>query len=361
MGKQSCINGSAWASAWKKLDLVSDKRAARQIHVLCFTLANCPIAPQAQDTVQWLFEDIQTYSNKRKGLKAATGTHSSPWYCEVLHMYNPHRLIWHLSKACLLGLDTVRAATHILTTFFVPSCAPAFDIYVSRRDRQCVFSLPPPFFPWHFILVLHTQHCFSFTVQPNRKSMKQKRSKHLSDPTLTMWKLHHFSVARSSTSKSWWMGDGFLPDQFGIIAGILQVLEMMMQRYLNAKSTQVNQARAADISPEGWEGGGSRTLNHHAEYFTLGGAGNPAAVAWNSLWRQPGLGSQWIYPATIRCTGVKGFCRSQPGPKLSLWKVAQVSVHHASGVLQYWESQPCISPAGGELSINQCLFSIICL
>lgn len=83
------------------------------------------------------------------------------------------------------------------------------------------------------------------------------------------------------------MGEGFLPDQFGIIAGILQVLEMMMQRYLNAKSTQVNRARAAGISPEGWEGGGGRTLKHHTEYFRLGGAGNPAALAWSSScpWR----------------------------------------------------------------------------
>lgn len=160
------------------------------------------------------------------------------------------------------------------------------------------------------------------------------------------------------------MGDGYLRDLFGITAGILQVLEMMMmQRYLNAKSAQVNQARAAGISPGGWERGGGRTWNHHAECFTLRGAGNPTAPAWNSacLWRQPGLGSQWIYPATTRCTGVKGFCRSQPGPKLSLCQVAQVSVHHASGVLQYRESQPCVSPADGELSINQCLFSMICL
>lgn len=74
-----------------------------------------------------------------------------------------------------------------------------------------------------------------------------------------------------------------------------------------------------------------------------------------------GLAPSEFTLATIRCTGVKGFCRSQPGPKLSLCQVAQVSVHRASGVLQYWESQPCVSPADGELSINQCLFSMICL
>lgn len=66
-----------------------------------------------------------------------------------------------------------------------------------------------------------------------------------------------------------------------------------MQRYLNAKSTLVNQSRAAGISPEGWEGGGGRALNHHAEYFMLRAAGNPAALARTSAcpWRQPGLGS----------------------------------------------------------------------
>lgn len=85
-------------------------------------------------------------------------------------------------------------------------------------------------------------------------------------------------------------GDAYLPDPFGITGGILQVLEVMMQRYLNAKSAQVNQARAAGISPEGWEESGGRTLNHHAEYFTLRGAGNPAAPVWNTPARGGSLG-----------------------------------------------------------------------
>lgn len=127
--------------------------------------------------------------------------------------------------ACLVW--TLLEQPHIFWQASLSLPVPLHLKNVSRRDRQCVFSLPPPFFPRLSILVLHTQHCFSFTVQPNRKRIKQKRSKHLSDPTLTVWQLHHFSVARSSSSKSWWMGD--LPDQFGITAGILQVLEMMMQ------------------------------------------------------------------------------------------------------------------------------------
>lgn len=126
-----------------------------------------------------------------------------------------------------------------------------------------------------------------------QKGYKKKREASTSEtPLLQSGSCITSSVARSSSSKSWWMGDGYLPDQFGITAGVLQVLEMMMQRYLNAKSAQVNQARAAGISPEGWEGGGGRTLNHHAEYFTLRGAGNPTAPVWSSACprRQPGLG-----------------------------------------------------------------------
>lgn len=58
----------------------------------------------------------------------------------------------------------------------------------------------------------------------------------------------------------------------------------------------------------------------------------------------------------------EGFLQDQPGPKLSLCQVAQVSMHHhTSGVLQYRESQPWISRPDGELPINQCLFSMICL
>lgn len=155
---------------------------------------------------------------------------------------------------------TLLGQPHIIWQASLSLPVPLHLTYVSSRDRQCVLSLPPPFFPWLSILVLHTQNYFSFTVQPNRKSVKQKRSKHLSDSTLTVWKLHHFSVARSSTTKSWRMGDCYLPDQFGISAGILQVLEVMMQRYLNAKWTQVNQARAASISPGGWEGGWRQNL-----------------------------------------------------------------------------------------------------
>lgn len=110
------------------------------------------------------------------------GMHSSSWHCEVIHIYNPHCLVYLPSEACLLGLGTVKAATHFVTSCLVPPCAPAFDKYMSyvpRRDRQCVFSLPSPFFPWLYTYtawcsihsnVSHSQSGPIYAVQNKRET-----------------------------------------------------------------------------------------------------------------------------------------------------------------------------------------------
>lgn len=174
-----------------------------------------------------------------------------------------------------------------------------------------------------------------------------------------------FNVACRSTNKSWWMGDCYLSDQFVITArhftgSGLPCKDTYMQNPLKSIKPEL---LAPALGGGREDGGGGSTWNHQAECFMLRGAGNPTAPARNSTCpqRQPGLGSQWLRPATTRCTGAKGFCRSQPG-----WTNAK-SLSSCSDI---WASclrsftvpggcQPCISPADGELAKNQCLFSMI--
>lgn len=156
---------------------------------------------------------------------------------------------------------------------------------------------------------------------------------------LTVCKLHHFSVTCSSTNKSWWMGDGYLPDQFGIT-----VLHFIGSEY-DAKIPECK----INLSQSSWScwhqpwgmgermvGGGS-TWKHCAKCFTLHGAGNPTAL----------LGTAPVCGASLGLA-LSELALQQPGawewrvsagsslakPKPNLCQV-QLFVHLASGVLQY--------------------------
>lgn len=79
----------------------------------------------------------------------------------------------------------------------------------------------------------------------------------------------------------------------------------------------------------------------------------PAEAAW--AWLPVSL------PATTRCMGVKGFCKSQPGwtERECLSSCSGIYASCFGSFTVPGRSQPCIPPADGELTINQCLFSMI--
>ena len=114
-----------------------------------------------------------------------------------------------------------------------------------------------------------------------------------------------------------------------------------MQRYLNEKSTQVNQVGAAGTSPRGWERGqwveaapGTTMLNVSRSrvpeilllrHGTAPACGGSLGLAPSEFaLQQPGAWEQRVSAGA-----------SLAGPKPNLCQVVQVSVHHASGVLQY--------------------------
>lgn len=181
----------------------------------------------------------------------------------------------------------------------------------------------------------------TFTVQSNIYSIKQERSKQLSDPTLTVWKLHHFNVACGSTNKSRWMGDGYLSDQFGITAlhftgsGVWCKDTWMQNQLKSIKPELLAPALGGGRGDSGWR----QRMKPPCWMFHAPGCRKsycsgmeqrpPAEAAWaltscEFALQQPGAREQRV--STVA---------SPAGPKPSLCQVVQVSVCHASGVLHY--------------------------
>lgn len=101
---------------------------------------------------------------------------------------------------------------------------------------------------------------------------------------ILVWKLHRFNVGCSSTNTSWWIEDDCCQTSLVSLQYILQN-QSMIQRYLNAKSAQINRAEAASTALEVGEravGGGS-TWNCLAAFFVLWGLGNLSAPSQHSL------------------------------------------------------------------------------
>lgn len=207
--------------------------------------------------------------------------------------------------------------------------------------------------------MLHKQHRFSFTVQSNICSIKQQRSKQLSDPTLTVWKLHHSMWPVEALIKAG--GWEIVTCQTSLLSlrGILQDLDYHAKipicKIHSSQSSQscwhrpwgVGERMVVEEAP------GTTRLNvscsgvleilllRHgtapAHRGSLGLAPSDFAL------QQPGAPERRVSAGA-----------SLAGPMPNLCQVVQISGHHASGVLQYQGDASPVSPQlmGSWLKIN---------